>query len=231
MQSSYLFEQGAPFRDLVVRACAGERHACDARASWESLVTCSATIVDAFQAGEVAYLVMTAGPQTSALPLRVRKALELALGGLSHKELASELDVAQSTITAMLKCGLARLGLGGLPSKAPLSLFAIAQAATVTGRGSHGLSSTDLFAHGRRYEIVSVAHLSLLDVLPPAVRQVVLLRAEGKTYAEIAAKRSTSTRTVANQLASAFQRLKVSGRKDLVSRLLRAQVPPQCISA
>ena len=64
------------------------------------------------------------------------------------------------------------------------------------------------------------APLPRLDgLLPPAVREVVQLHAEGRTHAEIAAQRSTSKRTVANQLSAAFQKLGVSGRPGLLEYL------------
>jgi DNA-binding NarL/FixJ family response regulator len=43
---------------------------------------------------------------------------------------------------------------------------------------------------------------------------------EGDSYASIASWRQTSTRTVANQVASVFRRLGVSGRPELAQRLL-----------
>jgi DNA-binding NarL/FixJ family response regulator len=42
---------------------------------------------------------------------------------------------------------------------------------------------------------------------------------EGDCYATIARRRGTSERTVANQIASIFRRLHVSGRAELLSRL------------
>jgi hypothetical protein len=43
---------------------------------------------------------------------------------------------------------------------------------------------------------------------------------EGRNYLEIAKKRGTSTRTVANQLAAAFRRLGVSGRASLLNHIV-----------
>ncbi len=42
----------------------------------------------------------------------------------------------------------------------------------------------------------------------------------GATHAEIARRRGTSSRTVANQLATAFQKLRVSGRAALTAHLI-----------
>jgi hypothetical protein len=43
-----------------------------------------------------------------------------------------------------------------------------------------------------------------------------MLEIEGKSYAEMAELRQTSKRTVANQLAAAFHRLRISGRAELL---------------
>ena len=42
---------------------------------------------------------------------------------------------------------------------------------------------------------------------------------EGLCYDEIARRRGTSTRTIANQISAVFRRMRVSGRNDLVQRL------------
>jgi len=47
---------------------------------------------------------------------------------------------------------------------------------------------------------------------------VASLLVEGHCYADIARQRSTSTRTVANQLSAAFRRLHVSGRSEMILR-------------
>jgi DNA-binding NarL/FixJ family response regulator len=43
---------------------------------------------------------------------------------------------------------------------------------------------------------------------------------EGSSHAQISSERGTSARTVANQLATAFRKLGVSGRGQLVDRLI-----------
>jgi DNA-binding CsgD family transcriptional regulator len=55
-------------------------------------------------------------------------------------------------------------------------------------------------------------------VLTPAESDVLQHLRDGRTNAEIAALRATSPRTVANQIASLFQKLGVSSRLELVTR-------------
>jgi DNA-binding CsgD family transcriptional regulator len=57
--------------------------------------------------------------------------------------------------------------------------------------------------------------------LAPAEHAVINLLIEGHCYAEIATARQTSIRTVANQVASGFRRLGVSGRAELLCLLAR----------
>ena len=60
---------------------------------------------------------------------------------------------------------------------------------------------------------------SALAALTRAEREVVLLVLAGASSNEVAARRRTSSRTVANQLASAFRKLGVNGRTELAARL------------
>jgi DNA-binding CsgD family transcriptional regulator len=60
--------------------------------------------------------------------------------------------------------------------------------------------------------------------LSPAQSVVARLVMEGKSHAEIAVFRGTSTRTVANQLAAVFQQLDVSGRAELLCLLARRRL-------
>jgi DNA-binding CsgD family transcriptional regulator len=221
MQSLVPNENLQSFRDRVVGAMTGQCGECDANGLWNSLAGGHSTIADAFYASDTSYLVVAPGNQRTPLSTRNRVALESALGGMSHKAVAIELRVSPSTLAIVLKEGLATLGLSILPSRIPLSLVALVHAALARDGACHRLRSTDLFAHGQHFEIVSVVLPRLSHVLSPAVNAVVSMRCEGKTHAEIAAQRRTSQRTVANQISIAFQRLSVSGRSDLLMHLTK----------
>lgn len=58
-----------------------------------------------------------------------------------------------------------------------------------------------------------------LAPLSAAEREVALLALQGLSTQDIAERRSTSSRTVANQLASIFRKLGVSGRGQLAAAL------------
>lgn len=56
--------------------------------------------------------------------------------------------------------------------------------------------------------------------LTAAEREVLALLLAGRTNAEIARRRTTSVRTVANQLASLYRKLGVSGRREILARTI-----------
>jgi DNA-binding CsgD family transcriptional regulator len=70
-------------------------------------------------------------------------------------------------------------------------------------------------------EVVRVVSVPLrerpLAGLSPAERAVVALALEGLSNREIARRRGSSARTVANQLAAAYRKLGVSGRAELAA--------------
>jgi DNA-binding CsgD family transcriptional regulator len=68
-------------------------------------------------------------------------------------------------------------------------------------------------------------------LLPAAELAVIRQLVEGHSYAEIAAERGTSTRTIANQITAVFRRLRVSGRNELVQRLFLDQDQNPRVSA
>jgi DNA-binding CsgD family transcriptional regulator len=55
--------------------------------------------------------------------------------------------------------------------------------------------------------------------ITPAEREIIRWLLKGMSNAEIARRRGTSARTVANQIASIFRKFGVSSRSELVSRL------------
>jgi DNA-binding NarL/FixJ family response regulator len=61
--------------------------------------------------------------------------------------------------------------------------------------------------------------------LTPSERAVVALAVAGRSNDAIAAERRSSPRTIANQLAAAYEKLGLSGRRELRARL-RGRRPP-----
>jgi DNA-binding NarL/FixJ family response regulator len=116
---------------------------------------------------------------------------------------------------------LQSLGLTRRVCRVPTLLVAAVHAA----RGTTDLLSAqvELLHHGgATYRVLSARRpdIELGRVLSPAEYAVARLLVEGLSHAEIAASRRASTRTVANQLATAFQKLGVSGRSELLCSAL-----------
>jgi DNA-binding CsgD family transcriptional regulator len=70
-----------------------------------------------------------------------------------------------------------------------------------------------------------VGETRLPSCLSSAEAEVAALASEGLSNADIAIRRGTSTRTVANQIASIFQKLRVGSRHELVARLVTDACP------
>jgi DNA-binding CsgD family transcriptional regulator len=114
------------------------------------------------------------------------------------------------------------MGLSCLPSRIPGLVVAAAHAR------HHQRSHFQSRLRGRAERRVFRQNISiprpdraLQAWLAPAEHAVISLLIEGMSYAEIAQARQTSIRTVANQVASGFRRLGVSGRAELLCMLAR----------
>lgn len=83
----------------------------------------------------------------------------------------------------------------------------------------------EAFEHeGARYLLVAypIPSLGCFADLAGAELEVVCRFVEGKSMKEIASARQCSVRTVANQLASAYQKLGVSSRTELLALVHRS---------
>ena len=67
----------------------------------------------------------------------------------------------------------------------------------------------------------------MAGLLSEAERGVLRLILQGRSHAEIAHARATSTRTVRNQLSNIFNKLNVRSRSGLISALIRRSGPSQ----
>jgi DNA-binding NarL/FixJ family response regulator len=114
--------------------------------------------------------------------------------GASDKAIALELGVSLSTVSTFTR--RVRRKLGCRPGEELLLLAARAQPASIQRR------------------------LALFERLTPAECDVASELLVGLPYADIAARRGVSVRTVASQCAAIFRKCGVSGRRELASTLL-----------
>jgi len=207
------------FRAAVAEAARCQSIPVDAGRSWRDLSEGRSSVLDAFTTPSCSYLVTTRELPHAPVPLRSLHLLERVVTGSYPKLVAADLHLAQSTIASMLKQALECLGVSSLPSKVPFGLVALIQGARTAGMHPRMYSSMAQLL-GRGCEILATPLPSLSHLLPPVVEEVLNLHVAGKTHREIAALRGTSSRTIANQLATAFSRIGSSGRLNVVDFLL-----------
>jgi DNA-binding NarL/FixJ family response regulator len=189
---------------------------------WRDLARGATRIVDGFFSEERCYLVLTPKREadTAALEGRRLDILETVLSGLPQKNVAYSRVLAPSTVALNARLGLESLGVHCKPSRAHPLLMLAARAGTESKLMSPSCT-TFTSPSGRELCVISVPRpdLGLSPLLPPAELAVIRSLIEGLPYKEIAARRGTSTRTIANQITAVFRRLHVSGRNELVHRL------------
>jgi len=208
-------------------------------ALWDELLAGTCKIESWSYAEHTWSMVITRRPKLSATPhsgLRRRdiEILERALLSGVRKHVAVEAGLSCSSIAVIMQSCFQFMGLTCLPSRIPGLVVAAAYARTHAASSqavkSQSYLSTRPFGLVNETITVSRPDAELSAWLAPAEHAVIHLLIEGMSYAEIAQARQTSVRTVANQVASGFRRLDVSGRAELLCLLarwgLKPPVPP-----
>jgi DNA-binding NarL/FixJ family response regulator len=190
---------------------------------WQELVEGHARVSDAFFTEERCYLIVEANSRS--LPVLAGRRLEIVEGilcGQDQKSVAIELALAPSTIALNARLGLAAVGSSTRPSRVHPLLMLAAKASSERATSQLGTFSL-LYEGGLELRVISVPRPEqpLRPLLPPAELSVIGSLVEGLSYEEIARRRGTSTRTVANQITAVFRRLRVSGRNQMLHRLFK----------
>jgi DNA-binding CsgD family transcriptional regulator len=145
-----------------------------------------------------------------------------------RKKVAEKNGLSCSSIAVIMQGCFEFMGLRCLPSRIPGVVVAAAHAHHRQGGNLQSLVRVNADrARASRYTVTVGRPDGVLTAwLAPAEHAVINLLIEGQTYAEIAKNRQTSVRTVANQVASGFRRLGVSGRAELLCLLARWSFDP-----
>lgn len=162
---------------------------------------------------------------------RAAGAFDRVVGGDAQKVVAIELGLAPSTVAAGLRSVLEGMGVSHTPSRMPLAipllhhararpeLAAMQFAPSCPGGGS------GVVIRLRRCEWAIASKLS------PIEYQVAQLLLNGHCHREIADLRSTSTRTIANQVSSVYGKLRLNGRFALLRHAVEAaSLSPQVVA-
>ena len=159
------------------------------------------------------------------LPARDIEILERALVEGVRKSVAVDFGLCPSSVAEILRRCFVFMGLSCWPSRIPLLLVMAAHAKRFA-ESARGVKL--VLAQNQQFLRQTISALrpdnELAACLSPAEYAVTRLLIEGRSYAEMAELRQTSKRTVANQLAAAFHRLRISGRAELLCLLAQRKV-------
>jgi DNA-binding NarL/FixJ family response regulator len=180
---------------------------------WDALLDGRWSLLDAFARAGTRYLVAHRNPPEPAevvalraLPPLERTVLTLTLAGRAGKWIALDLQLSESTVTRALRMALARLGAGTTTALA--------------GVQGARFELLDGVAGGVEIAAARLAEpAAAVPSLSQAERAIIGGLLGGKCIAAIAQERGTSSRTVANQVASTYRKLGVSSRRELLARL------------
>jgi DNA-binding NarL/FixJ family response regulator len=193
----------------------------DAESAWSALWAGQWTVVDHLEGTPSHAIVCDPAPAGPTIPLLSRDEIELAVGrvrGVALKAMAADSGRSMTTVSNVLARVRRKLM---LRSDAQLVLLLGS-----AGRGDVVAPPAGLRAlvegYGpdeRLFLYYEWPSWRLPPTLSGAERTVVLDLLDGASRRDIAFSRGTSPRTVANQMASIFRKLRVGSRVELIAAL------------
>ena len=220
----------AHLEPVVMSANAAATESVELSCVWRSFADGYRKIVTRFGDGQYIGLVATepAARPVNKLEGRARAILEAVLSGDCQNRVAIENGLSPASVATYCRIGLEAIGYRGVVSRASPVLMLAAFAATQTTLPVRARFSRITVADGANYEIIGIERpeKACSRRFSASEFDVVARLVDGATYTDIASLRGTSVRTVANQISSAFRRMRVSGRAELVTALLRTSVSP-----
>lgn len=194
---------------------------------WPALVSGRAQIIESGSTPAQRYLRLAAASESrvrTRVPEHRIRMFERVLLGESQKVVALEAGCSTSTVaTAVSRC-LRAMGLNCRCSGIPALLVLLLH--VLHGRTRRVALTVERLPDNAVHIVLGDRLENYSDHLSAGEAAVVRLLVEGKTHAEIARWRRTSTRTVANQIASVYRKLGVSGRMELLCHLIARIEPP-----
>jgi len=191
---------------------------------WQRLCRGAWTFHDTFSTADRHFaLVRSLAAPPRPLDARKLQLLESVLLGKSPKAVAYDSQRCLSSITTSMQDCVRSMGLTGRFSQASVLLTMAAHALHRPDSAPKLARVSELRIDGEVFEVVSALrpdrHLPVR--LSLAETEVLRRLVAGDSHAEISDARATSPRTVANQLATAFRKLGVSGRRATLERLIQ----------
>jgi DNA-binding NarL/FixJ family response regulator len=229
--ASCAFDVGSVASKLRESGAASDIHTSsevDLGLVWRELVQGRQTVLDTFftQTRCGIILAESAEKQRGLIGRRL-SIIDAVLRGCAQGNIAIDMGLSPSTIAIEMRAALQAIGVRERPSRVHPLLMLAATAAAL--QDSVILASvTHLGEWDDRVRVIAVPRPErrLTGILSAAECAVVAGLVEGEPYVEIARRRATSVRTVANQAAAAFRRLRVSGRSELIHCLFSLEPKP-----
>jgi DNA-binding NarL/FixJ family response regulator len=185
---------------------------------WCSLAEGHARIVRSFWSGTERVFAIALDGQGHALSSREREILRLLGAGLANKEIAYELRLGRASVVRGVSALEQKLGLA---TRLELAVLGAALAPS-DGVPISSVCGTETIIAGTRSVLVRASfdeHPAWAS-LSASQHEIVALLLSGCEREEIARRRGTSERTIANQVAGLFRKLGVSGKTAFATRLL-----------
>lgn len=201
----------------------GEVAASELFGVWPALLAGKQRIVASGSTAHHHYLRLApvAGPGASGPVDEVQRGrIERVLLGDPQKAVACETGCSVSTVATQVSTWLRAWGLEHGSSRVPALLVWLLHALRGGSSLALWLERGSELGDGLAVRTARV-ELTLVRDLSPSELAVAVAMVEGKTHLQIAAERATSLRTVANQVATVYRKLGVSGRLELLAYLAR----------
>ncbi|HYQ44751.1 MAG TPA: LuxR C-terminal-related transcriptional regulator [Polyangiaceae bacterium] len=192
---------------------------------WQQLAAGRRQIADSAASDDHYLLLLTRAvkPGRARRGIRARnfRVLSRVLLTPSRSQLSLEIGLSTSSIAALSKQCLELIGLSCSPGTAP-PLLIMAAAAANEHTSVAARVTGERWVLSPQFELIRTPRpeLKFASAFSRAQFDVAQRLLEGNSYAQIARHRQTSVRTIANQVASIFDRVGVSSRSELVRRLL-----------
>ncbi|AWV89761.1 helix-turn-helix transcriptional regulator [Bradymonas sediminis] len=187
-----------------------EHRPLEAMALWQGLVAARWSLLDVLDSDGRAYTILRENPvevrSIVGLSERERQVAYLVGRGHHTKLVAYELGLSPSTVRTQLRSAMRKLNVEGRAGLIRLV------SAVFEAQGPVPIEDTSLLALANR-----PCHLPL--GLSEAERDVARQVYDGLSNEDIAARRATSSRTVANQLRAIYAKLGINSREELIARL------------
>jgi DNA-binding NarL/FixJ family response regulator len=188
--------------------------------AWDDLVSGRARIVAAYatRSRHFLELVDSGSDRTCcALDSRSIAVLDLILSGTQQKVIAAETKRSASTVSGTAQRAMRALGLESHVSRFPMLLKVMYRAWQIP-------RPTRARVQGPNVGMPRIVNIFRPDAclqqrLSPSEYEVARDLVDGLRQEQIARRRCTAKRTIANQVASVYQKLGVSGRSELMAWL------------